>query len=251
MKNIKNIAAAISKDGGMVEIHLDVESTSLNGIGFAFGAIVRQGQAELGEVAALALEGANMVANGGEREGFVRKDILPHLGDLPQVETLTELRELWLTLYFAVKNRVMELNGIKPWETGALRRKLVVVIDNGIPVEALFNATAMEARVVAAEQALRMAVDAEFGDKAEADKAYADRYFGAVTVIELGGFYMPRDISTALEEMGYNPDLPRSKVAEALGITGTKHHPVVDARQSMAVYDAAKRRDPVLDTHKL
>lgn len=229
------IAATITTEGGSVEIHMDVESTSLNGTGFAFGAIVRQGEAELGEVAGIAREGVALIEAGGDRTAFVREQILPHLGDLPEVATLAELGELWLSLYDAVKNRVMEVHGIQPWETGKLRRRMAVVIDNGIPVEALFNSAAIENRVVAAEGSFKE----------------GDDYFMSVTTKELGGMYMPRDISTALEVLGYDPDLPRSDVAEALGVTGPKHHPVVDARQSMVVYDAAKRGDAVLDAHKL
>lgn len=235
MKKGNQIADAITADGGFVEIHLDVESTSLNGTGFAFGAIVRQGEAELGEVAAIAREGIDLIEAGGERTGFVKGEILPHLDNLPEVATLAELGELWLSLYDAVKNRVMELHGIQPWETGALRRKMAVVIDNGIPVEALFNSAAIERRVEVAET--------EFKE--------GDDYFMSVTTRELGGMYMPRDISTALEMLGYDPDLPRADVAEALGVTGPKHHPVVDARQSMAVLDAAKRKDQVLEPYKL
>jgi hypothetical protein len=57
---------------------------------------------------------------------------------------------------------------------------------------------------------------------------------------EFDGPYMPIDITSALAALGYDPDLSRSNAAEALGVTGPKHHPLVDARQSAAVYDAAR-----------
>jgi hypothetical protein len=150
-------------------------------------------------------------------DGWVAENILPHLDDLPRAGSVEEMYEAYGALYFAVKNRVLELHGLQPWDTADLRRHFVVVIDNGMPVEAGFEARCWEHLA------------------AEAEKDGED-VFG----ITMGGMYMPVDVSTALDVLGYDPDLPRSEAAEALGATGPKHHPVVDARQSAAVYDAAR-----------
>lgn len=211
--------AAITADGGRLEIHLDVESTSLRGVGFAIGGFVRQGDRELMEFAVLAEDAA---AQCGE---WVQENVLPHLYDLPTVATVGEVYAAYGEFFFAVKNRVLELHGLQPWDTSDLRAKFAVVIDNGMPVEAAFEAACWAHLVETADD--------------------ADTFS-----IEMGGMYMPVDISTALECWGYNPDLPRSDAAELLGVTGPKHHPVVDARQSAAVYDAAKRGDTVLDAYR-
>ncbi len=190
----------ISADGGLVELHIDVESTSLRGVGFAFGAIVRQGGQVVGEDALLSEEGA---AQSGD---WVRENVLPHLGDLPRVGTQDGLYEAFWSLYSGVR---------------AAATKFALVGDNIWPVEAAFL---------------------------HATHDWAMQNAGAG---EFDGPYMPVDITSVLLALGYNPDLPRSEAAEALGVTGPKHNPVVDARQSMAVLDAARRGDPVMEPYKV
>jgi len=212
--------ASIAADSGRVEIHFDVESTSLRGVGFALGGFVRQGKRELMEFALLARSEATLC---GE---WVQQNVLPHLADLPTVETVEDIYAAYGRLFNAVKSRVMELHGIKPWDTTELRKRFVVVVDNGFPVEAGFEAACWRHLLAQASEPDRFAV-------------------------EMGGAYMPCDISTALDVLGYNPDLPRAEAAEALGVTGPKHNPVIDARQSAAVFDAARRGDPALDKYRL
>jgi len=202
----------ITATGGLVEIHLDVESTSLRGLGFAFGAIVRQGNQVIHKCARLSEEGA-----AGASE-WVKDNVLPHLGDLPKVAMQDELYAAFWTLYATVKSAVIETQGCKPWE---LAGRFAIVGDNMWPVEAGF--------VMAAHD-------------------WAMKNAGAS---EFDGPYMPIDVTSVLWGLGYNPDLPRSEAAEALGVTGAKHNPVVDALQSMAVLDAARRHHPLLEPYKV
>jgi hypothetical protein len=209
---INAAVAAITADGGRVEIHLDVESNGLRGIGFAIGGFVRQGEQELMEFAMLA-----PLPEGQEMDGWVKENILPHLGDLPRAGSIEDMYSAYGALYFAVKNRILELHGLQPWDAADLRRLFAVVYDNGMPVEAAFEARCWEHLIAVAEAA---------GEDA----------FGVI----FGGAYMPIDISTALDVLGYDPDLNRAEAAEVLGVTGLKHNPIDDARQSAAVYDAAR-----------
>lgn len=208
-KVVESVVDAITASGGRVEIHLDVESNGLRGVGFAIGGFVRQGKEELMEFSAIA-----PLPEGQELDGFVEEKIMPYLGDLPKVDSLEQMYEMYGELFFAVKSRVMELHGLEPWDTSDIRRNFVVVIDNGMPVEANFEAACWQ--------------------HLSAQASEEDR-FG----VEMGGMYAPLDVSSVLDARGYNPDLPRFEVAEAMGVTGPKHHPVVDARQSAAVLDAA------------
>jgi len=214
-KIAKKIIAAIEKNNGLVEFHLDVESTSLRGTGFAFGGFVRQNGKILGKFALLSKEGEAQASD------WVKEKVLPHLKNLPTVETQAELYQAYWKIYSTVRSHVIDLNGIQPWETGKLVRIFRVVWDNGSPVEVKF-----EDEVI----------------------SWATENAGAS---EFDGAYMPIDISTSLSELGYHPDLPRSEVAEKMGITGPQHHPEVDCEQSCTIWDAANRKDPRLDQYKL
>lgn len=202
----------VRKQGGLVELHLDVESTSLRGVGFAFGAIVRQGEDVLAEVAVLSEEGAAQVST------WVQENVLPHLGDLPRVASQEELYRAFWALYSSLRKAVIDTHGCKPWE---LAGRFALVGDNMWPVEAAFIAAAHD---------------------------WAMQNAGAS---EFDGPYMPIDITSVLWALGYNPDLPRSDVAERLGVSGAKHDPRVDCRHSMAVLDAARRQDPILASYKI
>lgn len=202
----------IKQDGGLVEIHLDVEATTLRGSGFAFGAIVRQGDGIIHECALLSESGA---AQSGD---WVRENVLPHLGDLPKVTTQDELYASFWTLYSTVRSVVIKTHECMPWE---LAGKFAVFGDNMWPVEANFIMSAHD---------------------------WAMKNAGAR---ELDGPYLPIDITSVLWALGYNADLPRSEAAEALGVTGAKHNPLIDARQSMAVLDAARRHDPRLRQYRV
>jgi len=210
MKQLSKALEAITANADRVEIHLDVESTSLRGTCFAIGGFIRQGKTELYEFSLLAEEGA------AEAAPWVQENILLHLQDLPTVKTLAELYDFYGEIFFAVKNRVLELYGLEPWETAKLRKQFAVVIDNGMPVEAAFESACWSHLIAKAQEA-------------------GEDTFG----IEMGGMYMPIEISTALDVLGFDPDLPRSEAAEEAGFTGPKHNPVVDARQSACVYDLA------------
>ncbi|MHA1540809.1 MAG: hypothetical protein ACTSXL_02765 [Alphaproteobacteria bacterium] len=209
----------ITKNGGMVQIHLDVEATSLRGEGFAIGGFIRQGKNILTEFELLSEEGAKKAGD------WVKENVLPHLKEMPTCKTQKELRKYYFDIFNAVKGKVLELNKLNPWDTSVLRQKFAVVYDNGMPVESQFEMDCWK-------QALENAKD--------------DEKFG----IELGGAYMPIEISTVLDVKGYNPDLPRSEAAEALGVIGPKHNPLVDAKQSAAVYDAAMKKLPILNKYK-
>lgn len=206
MKTIDTAAIVAAINSGIsaatpVELHLDAESTSLRGLGFAFGGFVRQNGIILAEFAAMSREGAALCGD------WVKANVLPHLGDIPVVETQTDLHATFWAIYKAAKEATLATYGCKPWELGG---KFSVVGDNMWPVEASF--------LIAAH-----------------DWAMAND--GAT---EFDGPYMPIDITSVLEALGYDPDLSRSEAAEALGVTGPKHNPLVDARQSAAIYDAAR-----------
>ncbi len=203
---------SFSSTGGQVELHVDVESTSLRGEGFAFGVIVRQGSKIHGEIALLSVEGASRASE------WVADKVLPHLGGIPTVPTQEALLRTFWNLYKNVREAVIQVHGCKPWE---LVGRFAVVGDNMWPVEASFLAAAHD---------------------------WAMKAAGAT---EFDGPYMPIDVSSVLCALGYNPDLPRSDAAEKLGVTGAKHDPRIDARQSMAVLDAARRQDPALDKYKV
>lgn len=193
------IAAAVNA-GDPVELHFDVESTSLRGEGFPFGGFVRQNGVVIADFSAMSAEGA---AKCGD---WVKANVLPHIADIPVVETQADLHAAFWAVYKAAREATLAAYGCKPWE---LAGKFVVFGDNMWPVESSFLTAAH-------------------------DWAMANAGAG-----EFDGPYMPIDVTSALAVLGYNPDLPRAEAAADLGVTGPKHNPVIDARQSAAVYDAA------------
>lgn len=213
--SMEALLASITPNGGAVELHFDVESASLRGVGFAYGGFIRQGGEVLATFALLSTEGAAGACD------WVRDNVIPHLGDVPTIETQEELISSFWEIYAGVRARVIDVQGIKPWETTALRRAFAVVFDNGWPVEASFLLAAHD---------------------------WARENAGAG---EFDGPYMPVDVQTGLAALGYNPDLPRGEAAAALGVTGPQHDPRVDAAQSAAIWDAALRGDPKLDRYKV
>jgi hypothetical protein len=69
MKTIDTAAITAAVNSGIsaampVELHLDVESTSLRGQGFAFGGFVRQGDTVIAEFAAMSREAPPSAASG-------------------------------------------------------------------------------------------------------------------------------------------------------------------------------------------
>jgi hypothetical protein len=169
------------------------------------------------------------------RTAFVCREVLPAFEgfDFVKVEDARALRQRYWETWAAVRNHVLSINSIEPWETGELRKVLTLVVDNGMPVESAFLRAAQE-------DAVQRAI-AEQG-------VYNDAVLYGV---ELAGPYAPTDVATVLEENGYNPDLNRTEVAEVVGVSGRKHNPVIDARQSMVVMDAARSRHQVLEPYVL
>ena len=73
----------------------DVESTSLYGTGFAFGAIVvnHNGTIEFDRIELLSKEGA------GKANDRVKQNVIPNLSDMPTCETDRELRDAFFDFY--------------------------------------------------------------------------------------------------------------------------------------------------------
>lgn len=207
-------AAAIIKDSiqphGVVEMHLDVESTTLRGVGFAFALVIRQNGIILGEV------GANC-ASYGEAHGveWVRNNVLPFLDNLRVVPTLDDVYHAYWTTTNAVREGLMEHAGRT---ANNVREQMRLFWFNGIPVEAQFEWSAM---------------------KWAMENGLATEFDGAIN---------PCDILTIVEHYGYKARLSLEKAALALdALRGIAHNPLNDVYHAMALLDAARVQDPRLD----
>jgi len=210
-------AAAIIKDSiqahGVVEMHLDVESTSLRGVGFAFALVIRQNGMILGEV------GANC-ASYGEEFGveWVHHNVLPYLDNLRVVDTLDDVYRTYWMATNAVREGLMEQSG----RTSAnVREQMRLFWFNGIPVEAQFEWCAMK---------WAMARD------------LATEFEGAIN---------PCDILTIVEHYGYKPRMSLDKAAIAIDAQrGIAHNPLNDVYHAIAVLDAVRAQDPRLEAFR-